>query len=351
MLVAQAFPARRGLSKFPDRLAGLVIGGLYIIPDDSSTVCLPPMNISTAGLPQAEMAVEKSTPGGRAALLIAHPGHELAVHGWLEKTRPDVFVLTDGSGRSGMSRIHSSSKVLQSAGAMPGAIYGRYSETDVYRALLEQKTDLFVSLTEELAQALIQGSFDSVAGDMAEGFNPVHDVWRMMINTAVAKVKRQTGKELSNYDFSLFNRQDVHDVPGQVGARVELDASAFMRKLAASQSYPELLPEIAAAIYGKMDDPIFTHPALKERVQKLLGSLGLDAFHVEFLRQLADCQNEEVNPVQDPPFYEIYGETLVTEGRYASVLRYSTHLLPVADALLRVAQGSSAGDDRVADSF
>jgi hypothetical protein len=295
------------------------------------------MNNSTA---------EQRTTRLRAALMIAHPGHELAVHGWLEKTRPEVFVLTDGSGRSGMSRIHSSSKILQSAGAKPGAVYGRYSEAVIYRALLEQKMDLFVSLAEELTQALIQGSFDSVAGDMAEGFNPVHDVWRMVINTAVSLVKHQTGKELINYDFSLFNRQDVHDVPGQVGARMELDASSFMRKLAAAQSYPELLPEIAAAIYGKMDDPIFAHPALKERVQKLLGNLGLDAFYVEYLRQLEDWQNKEANPVQDPPFYEVYGETLVAQGRYAAVLRYSTHLLPVADALSRIAQGSGAANRR-----
>src|SRR5207302_1404403 len=31
-----------------------------------------------------------------SALLVAHPGHELRVHGWLERERPLVFVLTDG---------------------------------------------------------------------------------------------------------------------------------------------------------------------------------------------------------------------------------------------------------------
>src|SRR5438034_752023 len=36
-----------------------------------------------------------TSSNARAALFIAHPGHELLVHGWLELVRPFVFVLTD----------------------------------------------------------------------------------------------------------------------------------------------------------------------------------------------------------------------------------------------------------------
>lgn len=46
-----------------------------------------------------------SVPGARAGLMIAHPGHELLVHGWLEVAHPRVFVLTDGSGRCAQSRL------------------------------------------------------------------------------------------------------------------------------------------------------------------------------------------------------------------------------------------------------
>jgi len=53
------------------------------------------------------------------ALIIAHPGHELRVHHWLEKTRPLVFVLTDGSGRTAQSRLHSTTRILERAGATP----------------------------------------------------------------------------------------------------------------------------------------------------------------------------------------------------------------------------------------
>ena len=37
----------------------------------------------------------------KAALIVAHPGHELRVHHWMELARPLVLVLTDGSGRQG----------------------------------------------------------------------------------------------------------------------------------------------------------------------------------------------------------------------------------------------------------
>ncbi|HUE39393.1 MAG TPA: hypothetical protein VMR29_07805 [Candidatus Binatia bacterium] len=42
---------------------------------------------------------------GGAARVVAHPGHELRVHHWMERVRPVVCVLTNGSGASGCSRI------------------------------------------------------------------------------------------------------------------------------------------------------------------------------------------------------------------------------------------------------
>ena len=60
----------------------------------------------------------------RTILFIAHPGHELRVHGWLEAMAPEVWILTDGSGHSGRSRIDSTTRVLEPTGAVPGPVYG-----------------------------------------------------------------------------------------------------------------------------------------------------------------------------------------------------------------------------------
>jgi hypothetical protein len=35
-----------------------------------------------------------------AAVVVTHPGHEVRIHGWLERERSLVFVLTDGAGRA-----------------------------------------------------------------------------------------------------------------------------------------------------------------------------------------------------------------------------------------------------------
>jgi len=77
-----------------------------------------------------------SNNSARAALVVAHPSHELRVHGWLEQTRPYVCVLTDGGGRRGEARLSRTSEVLTRAGAAQGTIYGRLTDLEVYTAIL-----------------------------------------------------------------------------------------------------------------------------------------------------------------------------------------------------------------------
>src|SRR5947208_1835124 len=86
----------------------------------------------------------------RAALVIGHPGHELLVHGWLEVTRPLVFVFTDGSGRSNQSRLAATTTILDQTGAKCGSIYGRLTDAAGYAAILNHEFDLFVGLDREL---------------------------------------------------------------------------------------------------------------------------------------------------------------------------------------------------------
>ena len=40
--------------------------------------------------------LSSSWEGLRAALVIAHPGHELRIHHWLERVKPRVFVQNQG---------------------------------------------------------------------------------------------------------------------------------------------------------------------------------------------------------------------------------------------------------------
>jgi hypothetical protein len=250
--------------------------------------------------------------------VIAHPGHELRVHHWIERTRPLVFVLTDGSGHTGVSRLASTTAVLERAGATPGSIYGRLSDREVYRAILDGDVDLFAGLADELAAALDRAEIGVVAGDAVEGFNPGHDACRLVINAALLR----SGRNPANFEFPLEAAPE--DCPPQdrpEAIRLELDSGALQRKLAAAAGYPEMAYEM----------------------ERALASHGRAAFGVEHLRPVR-YGLEIGGRHPQPPFYESYGERQVAAGIYREVIRFRDHMVPLAEGLgRRVARG-----DRIA---
>lgn len=82
------------------------------------------------------------------------------------------FCLTEGSGGAAVSRMASTTVLLERIGATAGGVFGRYSDKDVYRLLLDGRHDVFVDLTHELAELLIAANIEYVEGDAVEGFNP-----------------------------------------------------------------------------------------------------------------------------------------------------------------------------------
>ena len=248
----------------------------------------------------------------RAALVIGHPGHELRIHGWLAQARPLVCVFTDGSGRSGRSRLAATTAVLDAAGARPGPIYGRLSDRAAYDAILDGDHARFVALAGELADVLAAERIDVVVGDAAEGFNPTHDVCRLVIDAAVGLAARAR-PAIASYEFPLDGPPDPGPLPGVI--RLALDEPAFATKLAAARRYGTLADEVGAAIAAH----------------------GADAFRVECLAPVAPGPHRDDGP---PPFYERWGEQRVRAGHYPRVLRRREHVAPLAAALARaVARG------------
>lgn len=246
----------------------------------------------------------------RAALVVAHPGHELRVHRWLELARPVVFVLTDGSGNHGVSRLASTTALLNRAGATAGSIYGRLSDRDLYRAILGGDLNLFTDLADELAVGL--AAMDVVAGDAVEGYNPGHDVCRLLLNAAVLRLEAE-GRTIANFDFPLVGAPDDCP-PGDRGEALwlELDEESLHRKLAAARTYPELAGEVDAA----------------------LAAHGSDRFRVECLRPVR-YGLDIAGLTSHPPFYETHGEKRVAMGHYGEVIRFQSHLAPLAAGLER----------------
>src|ERR1700738_2846371 len=163
-----------------------------------------PWSASMRGEAPIDIDLERSAPpwkAPRAALVIAHPGHELRVHHWLEQARPLVLVLTDGSGRTDRSRLASTTVALQRVGAVPGQLYGRFSDREFYRMILAADPAPFFALAEEIARVLDGEAIDYVAGDAVEGFNPGHDVCRLLLNAALLRIEQANSRSLRNYEF------------------------------------------------------------------------------------------------------------------------------------------------------
>src|SRR5215470_17044860 len=118
----------------------------------------------------------------RPLLVVAHPGHELRVHGWLEAARPRVCVLTDGSGHGDQSRLEHTSRLLDRAGAETTRLYGRFTDRAIYDAILDGDAAMLGTLVDEVAASLADGTVTYVVGDAAEGYNPSHDLCRLLIN-------------------------------------------------------------------------------------------------------------------------------------------------------------------------
>jgi len=248
---------------------------------------------------------------GRAALIIAHPGHELRVHGWMESARPSVMVLSDGSGRSGRSRLDSTTRILARAGARPGKIYGRFTDAEIYAALINYDFALFIDLVEELSETLVREQVSYVVGDAVEGYNPTHDVCRYVINAAVILAERACRIPAANFDFLVVGHPETcpEDLRTQA-VWLRLSDEALMRKLAAAHAYTEIAGDVDSA----------------------LAEMGIEAFRGVCLRPVARGPISS-GLTEQRPFYERYGEEQVAAGHYERVLRYSEHIAPLIETL------------------
>jgi len=255
--------------------------------------------------------ISSSWEGLRAALVIAHPGHELRIHHWLERAKPQVFVLTDGSGHTDRSRLGRTTALLAAVGAAQGPLFGRLTDRQLYRGILGSDGDVFAALSRELAAALDDSGIDYVVGDAVEGVNPGHDVCRLIINAALMRVAAATGRRLGNFEFAVEGRPDACPAEERNHAiLVRLDRHAYGRKLAAARTYSEIAVDMA----------------------RLINNHAADAFRVECLvpvRYGFDIGDR----FEHPAIYEAYGEKQVAAGLYSEVIRFRDHVAPVAARL------------------
>ncbi|PWT95533.1 MAG: hypothetical protein C5B53_11250 [Candidatus Melainabacteria bacterium] len=249
----------------------------------------------------------------RAALVVGHPGHELRVFGWLSLAHPIVAVLTDGSGSDKTSRLHSTSEIIRNVGAKQAAIFGKFTDREMYAHLLDDGRDIFLSLVEELTNMFLENEIDYVASDAYEEFNPTHDLCNYLVKAAVALASER--RVIEAYAFSLDAKPSTGDAfPDSM--IIGLDDELFARKIAAARQYHELAPDIAQTI----------------------DQFGSQSFKLEVLFNAKRGRQPDVQE-GGVPYYEKYGEEKVRSGLYSKTIRLKENMMPIFRSL------SSSGEE------
>ena len=234
----------------------------------------------------------------RPLLVLAHPGHEVGLYGFLGRYRPPVMAWTDGSGRRRWPRAESSRGVVRSAGAEAVEPFGLVSDAILYRAMLDHDAKPFVEWFETVRQRMREFATTDAVTEAAEGFNPITDALRWIVAAAAESVGR-----VKVWEWPVVG-PPVSVVP-MGGEAFDLTEFEFHRKLNAAHGCIDIAPEV--------DDAVQRH--------------GLSRFRREVLTPaLKWCSPAEA---VTPPGYERRGEQLAAAGQVKEAIRYAEHVRPV----------------------
>jgi hypothetical protein len=233
-------------------------------------------------------------------LIVAHPGHELRLFDWMERERPLVFILSDGSGGAQSSRLAYSASVIRAAGATLIEGSGERSDREWYAAVLAGDIPAFTEIADTIAAAALANDAPLVVSDAADGYNPLHDLCQAIASAVVARIAR--GSKPPKF---LVSPATASAMGTEAVAWKLQDETARRKRLAISAYTP--LAEEAARLLAEEPDALPTE------------------------RLLAPAFDW---PENWTPEWEAFGRKRVNEGRFAAPITYRDHVLPIAQALL-----------------
>jgi len=242
----------------------------------------------------------------RAILIVAHPGHELLLHHWLERAQPIVCALTDGSGGRAHDRSGRSREIIKRTGARVGPVFALATDREWYRAILAGDRRLFDAAAVPIADLCRAEGATQIVADSLEFFNPMHDLCSCLAQH-VARRLQDAGAgpvELLTYPIE---RPDL--MTGRPDHVYTLDDAALERKLAAAAQYHELTTEVERRRLAAIEN------VASERL-----------FAVDLHRAWPRRAPEE-------PFYEKFGREMIARGTYAELITYEQHVRPLAAML------------------
>jgi hypothetical protein len=233
-------------------------------------------------------------------LIIAHPGHELRLFDWMQRERPLVFILSDGSGGAQSSRLHYSVSAIRAAGAKLIEGSGQRSDREWYAAILAGDIPVFTQAVDAITAAAPAMPAPLVVSDAADGYNPLHDLCQAIARAVVARTARHSKAPKFLVSPATANAMGARSIAWKLE-----DEAARRKRLAISAN--TLLAEEVARLLAEAPDALCTE-------QLLIPTFDW--------------------PENWTPDWEAFGRKRVNEGRFAAPITYRDHVLPIAKALL-----------------
>jgi len=283
----------------------------------------------------------KNTPLGNGALSIAHPGHELRLYGFLQKAKPYLFLLTDGTSRNNPCTREHTRRLLPPAYnerketffdladySKPEGEGRNMKDVYIYTELLAGRVYFFEYYTKFIAGLFVEKKIDYVVADASEGNHVIHEMCRIMTDAAIKHVKKITGRTIINYEYAVT--KPYNDGISEDCIQIELDDEARMGKINAIANYhPCILSELRPNL--ALDQNIILQlrdmPTGMDEVKKMIEQVNPEFFRKEYIRPYIYVEPSE------KPFYETHGEKLVSQGIYTEAITYEKHIKPIKEQL------------------
>lgn len=267
----------------------------------------------TTSLSPKDFAAWLTDPARRAALVVAHPAHEIRIFHWLSRVRPHTYILTQGS-RSGAdsTRRHASECLIEAQGATIAKTWGGVWDRDLYGMLLNGEYTLMQRWADELAADFIARDIDLVVADNWQHYNVAHDLTYALAYLATERARQVLGREITLVTYPVVPAAMTPGAPSApIAADVRLPDNAAVAKTAAIAQVPGIASESA----------------------DIDANEGIDAYLFETFHH-ALLLDELLQTPREKPLYEVFGEQRVRAGIYTEIVRWP-HLLHACEALMK----------------
>jgi hypothetical protein len=246
----------------------------------------------------------------RPVLIVAHPGHELRLFDWMERERPLVFILSDGSGGAQSSRLGYSASAIRAAGATLIEGSAQRSDREWYAAILAGDIAAFTETADTITAAALAINVPLVVSDAADGYNPLHDLCQAIGSAVVARIARDSTPP------RFLVSPATQSAMGNEAIAWKLEDEAVRRKRLAMSAYTPLTEEIARLL---VEEP---------------NALSTERLLVTTFDW----------PENWTPGWEAFGRKRVNEGRFAVHITYRDHVLPIAKSFATTARKVEKAD-------